>query len=597
MDKNATVMPVAGAKPVVAEFVERPLSQASIAYASDGRLFVTGTPLDSTPRHGLQFWGRKGENQWERFAPRVIGPDLDATNPAVRWTAPHLTIVADKLFIAFADDQGCARIATGDVARPGADMAASACLAPDAPSPSLFVDDDGLGYLLWGGGWIARLAPGFAKLAEAPRFLKPDAANFAETFPAGKDWPVRTRIGTDGAFMVKHGGKYWLGSSEQTGRLRTATTDLFLAEGKTPYGPFSRRMLAVPHAGESSVASMPDGTLAASYDPVCEDDFAFFCHRIGIVPLEAVPDGRLRQAGRILTEDSAVAGRHALVTSKTMRDPSVTVGGDGAYYLVGTLDGYGYQFPDGGIKVWRSTDLENWTDLGFAWQWTGLSYEFGNIAELWAPEIRWVPAESTFYLAFSIMERGVGGKTWLFRSTSGKAQGPYENTGSSYLVKGIDGFLYPEGKDLYFLWGGGRLAKLNADRSGFVDKPTQLVDTAGDHIGYEGNGIIKVGDTYFVTGAEWHGPLRTHGTYDMMYAASQSIAGPYTRRRLGAPHGGHGTPFRDTEGRYWYTMFGNDPTAPWRMHFALVPIEIGDAMSIRTLPLEATPQHNAATGH
>ena len=49
---------------------------------------------------------------------------------------------------------------------------------------------------------------------------------------------------------------------------------------------------------------------------------------------------------------------------------------------------------------------------------------------------------------------------------------------------------------------------------------------------------------------------------------------------MGAPHGGHGTPFRDKNGRYWYTMFGNDPTAPWRMKFGLVPIDIGDAASI-----------------
>jgi hypothetical protein len=48
----------------------------------------------------------------------------------------------------------------------------------------------------------------------------------------------------------------------------------------------------------------------------------------------------------------------------------------------------------------------------------------------------------------------------------------------------------------------------------------------------------------------------------------------------GAPHGGHGTAFEDKQGRYRYTMFGNDPTAPWRMKFGLVPIDIGDRASI-----------------
>jgi hypothetical protein len=66
----------------------------------------------------------------------------------------------------------------------------------------------------------------------------------------------------------------------------------------------------------------------------------------------------------------------------------------------------------------------------------------------------------------------------------------------------------------------------------------------------------------------------------MMYGTSKSLFGPYSQRRMGAPHGGHGTAFADKQGRYWYTMFGNDPTAPWRMKFGLVPIDIGDPASI-----------------
>src|SRR3546814_5572792 len=67
----------------------------------------------------------------------------------------------------------------------------SPCLVDDASDVSLFVDEDGTGYLIWGGGSIAKLAPGFAKLAEAPRFLKPDQSLFAKHPPVGKEWPVR----------------------------------------------------------------------------------------------------------------------------------------------------------------------------------------------------------------------------------------------------------------------------------------------------------------------------------------------------------------------------------------------------------------------
>src|SRR5690606_28826509 len=282
-------------------------------------------------------------------------------------------------------------------------------------------------------------------------------------------------------------------ASDVTGRLRTATDDLFLASAPTPYGPFSMRMLAVPHAGQSSIVTLADGRLAASYNPDCDDAFALFCEQVGLVPLDTAPDGRLRQAASILTEDSAVAARSPLVTSETMRDPSVTLGHDGYYYLVGTLDGYGYHRPEGGVKLWRSRDLETWEDRGFVWQWQDMGYDFGGrVAELWAPEIRWVEADRTYYLAFSVMERGVGGKTWLYRSTSGTAAGPYENVTEGHFVEGIDGFPFEDDDGLYFLWGGGSIGKLNAARDGFEGPVRKLVDTDGDHVGYEGNALIKV---------------------------------------------------------------------------------------------------------
>ena len=580
MDRNAVVMPGPDARPVAPFFSERPIGDAAVARTTDGGWILTGTTLRTGTRHGVELWTSPDGKAWKGWGPaKISGNGIAPGDVSERYLAPSVTVAGDKLYLAFVDKTGCARIATG--ATPGGSFTASPCLVEDVPDASLFIDTDGKGYLLWGGGMIARLAPGFRKLAETPRFLKPDQTLFARHPPTGKDWPVRTRVGRTGASMFRDGDKYILTASEVTGRMRTATEDLFVAEAPTPYGPFSMRALAAPHAGRGSIVRLGDGTLAAAYNPKCDDGFALFCEQVGLVPLERAPDGRLRQAASVITEDSAVAARKPLITSETMRDPSVTLGGDGFYYLVGTLDGYGYHKPEGGVKLWRSPDLKQWDDLGFVWRWEGMGYDFGkNIAELWAPEIKWVARDKTYYLAFSVMERGVGGKTWLYRSTSGKAEGPYANVTSSYLVKGIDGFPFEDDDGLYFLWGGGNIAKFNAKRDGFEGPVRQLVDVDGDHVGYEGNGLIKVNGIYFLTGAEWHGPLRTHGTYDMMYGTSKSLFGPYSQRRMGAPHGGHGTAFADKQGRYWYTMFGNDPTAPWRMKFGLVPIDIGDPASI-----------------
>jgi len=582
MDSNATVMPAATAKPVAPVFAARPIGDASVARLPGGGWVLTGTTLRNAPRHGVELWTSKDGASWTRIGPaRISGNGIAPDDVSERYLAPSVTVAGDRLYLAFSDKTGCARVATGSASAPGGTFAASPCLVEDAADVALFVDVDGKGYLVWGGGMIARLQPGFQKLAEAPRFLKPDQALFAKHPPVGKDWPVRTRVGMRGATMVRDGDRYVLAASEVTGRMRTATEDLFVAEAPTPYGPFTMRTLAVPHAGRASLLRLDDGALAAVYNPRCEDGFALFCERVGLVPLERAPDGRLRQSASVITEDSAVAARHPLVTTETMRDPSVTLGGDGAYYLVGTLDGYGYHKPEGGVKLWRSTDLQTWSDVGFIWRWEGMGYDFGkNIAELWAPEIRWVERDKTYYLAVSVMERGVGGKSWLYRSKTGKAEGPYENVTGSYLVTGIDGFPFEDDDGLYFLWGGGNIARLNAARSGFEGPVRRLVDVDGDHVGYEGNGLIKVNGVYFLTGAEWNGPLRTHGTYDMMYGTATSLFGPYSQRRIAVPHGGHGTAFRDKDGQYWYTMFGNDPTAPWRMTFGLVPIQIGDPTSM-----------------
>lgn len=589
MDRNAAVMPALDAKPVTPLFHQRAIGDASMARLPDGGWILTGTTLRNGDRHGVELWTSADGKAWKKIGPaRISGPGITPGDVAERYLAPSVTVAGERLYLAFADKTGCARIAVGAAATPGGDFTASPCLVDGAEDVSLFVDRDGTGYLLWGGGQIARLAPGFAKLAESPRFLKPDQALFAQHPPVGKDWPVRTHVGRRGATMVREGDRYLLAASEVTGRLRTATEDVFVAEAPTPYGPFTMRMLAAPHAGKPSIVRLDDGTLAAVYNPRCEDGFALFCEQVGLVSLERAPDGRLRQASSVITEDSAVASRHALVTSETIRDPSVTLGGDGFYYLAGTLGGFGKQRPDGGVKLWRSADLEKWDEVGFVFHWEGMGYDFkDHVAELWAPEIHWSARDKTYYLAFSVMERGVGGKTWLYRSTSGKPDGPYANTAESFLVEGIDGFPFEDEDGFYLLWGGGGIGKLNAARSGFDGPVRKLVDVDGDAVGYEGNALIKVDGVYFLTGAEWNGPLRTQGTYDMMYASSKTLMGPYSQRRIGAPHGGHGTPFRDKEGRYWYTMFGNDVTAPWRMHFGLVPIDIGDPEAIGVPRLDA----------
>src|SRR3546814_11258886 len=109
--------------------------------------------------------------------------------------------------------------------------------------------------------------------------------------------------------------------------MRTATEDLFVAEAPTPYGPFTMRALAVPHAGRGSIVRLDDGKLAAAYNPKCVDGFAMFCEQVGLVPLERAQGGRLRQAAPVISEDSAVAARMPLVPSAHKRAGKRVVSG------------------------------------------------------------------------------------------------------------------------------------------------------------------------------------------------------------------------------------------------------------------------------
>src|SRR3546814_9852426 len=67
MDRNATVMPAADAKPVAPIFSERPIGDASIARLPSGGWILTGTTLRSGARHGVELWTSPDAKKWTRI--------------------------------------------------------------------------------------------------------------------------------------------------------------------------------------------------------------------------------------------------------------------------------------------------------------------------------------------------------------------------------------------------------------------------------------------------------------------------------------------------------------------------------------------------
>lgn len=568
---NAVNAPGPGAKLLKPLFSNNLMKDISITLADDV-YYMTGTNLNK-PNNGIYLWRSGDLEQWES-----IGAVYDAQGE--RYEAPEIHYINNDFYLVFVDVSGCIRTAKSTSGEAAGPYKSSGCLVKHYSDPSLFHDDNGETYLLYGHGFIAPLNKSLTAVTGEAGFIKPASDGYRKTdFSGGKDWPVRDRIGKSGFFIKKLKGKYYAFANEVTGRMQTATDDVFVAESENLFGPYSGRYLAVPHAGQTTAFTGKDGQLYATYSAPLTDHYAAVRVRPAIVPLNFSGRGRLRPESKVILEDSVMSEQQPRLTGETMRDPSVTLGGDGYYYLVGTQDGYGYLHGEGGVSLFRSKDLESWQEVATIWSWSELGPGDFSRMQLWAPEIKYVQADNNYYLSFSLCCKGI---TYLFKSTTGKAEGPYANVTDGKFVDGIDGYIFEDddGK-VYFLWGGGRLGELNPERSGFAGKPRRLQTTEKHHVGYEGNTLAKINGKYVLTGAEWHGPLRTNGTYDMMYGVSDDLWGPYSKARIGVPHAGHGTVFKDKTGNWWTTMFGNDITAPFRMHFGLVPIAISNHMTLK----------------
>jgi beta-xylosidase len=134
---------------------------------------------------------------------------------------------------------------------------------PDAPltsgiDASLFEDDDGRVYFVYGSGNIALMKDDLSGLAETPRPLRCE--------PADEDpehhHPARPcqraefgHVGYEGAFLFKRNGRYYLSAAERYYERYHCMT----AESTSLYGPYSKRYVSVPYAGHNTFFKDADG--------------------------------------------------------------------------------------------------------------------------------------------------------------------------------------------------------------------------------------------------------------------------------------------------------------------------------------------------
>ncbi len=298
-----------------------------------------------------------------------------------------------------------------------------------------------------------------------------------------------------------------------------------------------------------------------------------------------------------------------------MRDTFVTLAADGFYYLTGTTAAPGkahcWDWNDG-LHLWRSRDLKTWDHLGLiwsldrdaTWQSKPVIVAPGQISPsrdvmdekrraVWAPEIHYLKSKKT-WLIVACMNGGRG--SFILRSKSGKPEGPYENipgNATGPIFNNIDGSVFEEDDGtVYFVGHNHFIARMKDDLSGLAEPVSRLQETPYEPEPYaEGVYIVKHDGKYHLVQTYWSfkkpdgkysylGPQYNHPSrhsYDVVVATADNIRGPYGPRYTAVVEGGHNNFFKDRDGRWWATMFGNPrgasaQTAAFLCRPAIVPL-------------------------
>lgn len=291
-----------------------------------------------------------------------------------------------------------------------------------------------------------------------------------------------------------------------------------------------------------------------------------------------------------------------LMLDQDISDASICKGQNNTYYLTGTTgDKTGVQ---DGIQVWASKDLKNWNIIGT----DGYVWRFDRDAVDWqkeisthkgwmhrgivAPEIHYI--KDNYWITYTNSNSNQSG---ILKSISGRASGPYNEVDfEGPLVLGKDASLIEKlNGDVYFLWDGYKIRKLNDDFSGFNSETFFLRDENGETLNLEQTRIEKDNNLYILSGTQRVPIYSTTNKndnsfrYDAVIATSKNLLGPYSLESKSIPHAGGSNLFMDFNEEWWQIITGNDVGSPVFGVPALIPVvkNLNDEFSLKTEPIQA----------
>lgn len=249
--------------PVVKPILDVPLRDASICVGGDSCYYLTGTigPDFMVANEGIKVWRSRDMKHWDSLG-LVWSIERDGTWQK-QWTekngqrrralwAPEIHYINGNYFIAYCITglgTGLLKSRTGKAEGPYVSVN-----TPDAPltsgiDGSLFKDDDGQVYFLYGSGYIARMNKDMSGLATKPVQLKcsvPD--NDIDHHHPNRPCKDFDHVGFEGVYLFRRNGRYYLSCAERYYERYHCMT----AEADNLFGPYSARYVSVPYAGHNT---------------------------------------------------------------------------------------------------------------------------------------------------------------------------------------------------------------------------------------------------------------------------------------------------------------------------------------------------------
>lgn len=154
--------------------------------------------------------------------------------------------------------------------------------------PSIFTDDDGTRYLLWGNTFVAPLSADLTSYTNDPVRIDPAGSR------PGPNGKLINRIGHEGATMIKVGNQYvHLGTAWSTDQGRKGSYNLYYCAADSITGPYGPRKFAGRFLGHGTPFQDRDGKWWCT---------AFFNANVPPVPSEGISDRDLSENAQTINE-------------------------------------------------------------------------------------------------------------------------------------------------------------------------------------------------------------------------------------------------------------------------------------------------------